>query len=170
MLKSEFQNTFSDWTGTDTFTYYANDETLDSDQPATVMITVTNETPTASILPDVYRWIEDRPDEVIALSSVFDDQDDPLSTLTYTVTVTGATGAVSASVDTSSQELTLTFGSTAGIAEVEIEATDLAGELVDTSFNVYVVEVPDMTIERQKPDGTWEDATGSILWSGDDLR
>jgi len=82
---------FSNFYGSDSFTYRASDGALYSNE-ATVKITVkgVNDAPTTSGIPDLI-GDEDGPDTVIDLSQVFADVDLPYGDeLTYTVTASGS--------------------------------------------------------------------------------
>lgn len=139
--------------------------------------------PSTDTPPDVvgsienfYRWVEDAPDATVDLWDVFEDDETDDEDLIYSweVTedgeVTEDAAAVSISFDPDNGRLTLDFDEP-GIATVKVTATDAAnGESDEVEFEVTVLEVTGMSVERQKPDGSWEEFNDIVLWDDDILR
>ena len=139
--------------------------------PATIIDNDVNYPPQATAIPDQYRWTEDENEIVISLGTHFSDQNDALSSLTWSVTPTGESGLTSYSVD-SCQFLHLGFETgTAGISNVRVRGTDPHGAYAETDFDSYSVVVSDFDLERNTDSG-WVtvDPASEVVWDDDELR
>jgi hypothetical protein len=158
------------YVGTDTFTYRVSDQIAESNL-GTATIYVTNEAPMENPIEDVYHWAQDPADEEISLWQHFEDPDDTDQQLSYSVPDNTNPAIVGTSIDAGTGILTLSFTGTTGVADLTVRATDRPGEHAETTFAVYVVEVTDYTLQRQKPDGTWVTVPDAeVSWSHDTLR
>ncbi len=134
--------------GPDSFTFTANDGTVDS-APATVSINVTpvNDPPTVTAPIADMNPPEDSPPIVLGLGAHFGDVDIATNgdVLTYTVTSNDNPAVVNTAI--AGANLTLTFLPNAnGVANLTVEARDSSGATVTDSFVVTVASVDDIPV------------------------
>ncbi|HAC65890.1 MAG TPA: hypothetical protein DCF68_20745, partial [Cyanothece sp. UBA12306] len=108
------------------------------------IVTVEDAPPTTSGIDDII-VNEDEEPTIISLFDAFDDLEDNDSDLTYSIIDnTNADLFSSLEIDDNSGELTLTYQPNSnGIANITVQAQDLSGQTIDTTFSTTVNSVND---------------------------
>ncbi|WP_026810752.1 malectin domain-containing carbohydrate-binding protein, partial [Arenibacter latericius] len=113
-------------------------------------------------IPDLSRMI-DTNDEIIALDSFFNDDNDAIN-LSYSVT-NNTNPNVGATIN--GHELNLSYPSTPTVADITIRATDTEGNFVEQTFTVTVTDAP-IALYRVNTGGPEIAAVdGGIVWEAD---
>ena len=85
--------------------------------------------------------------DAIALTSVFSDAEDNAADLVYSVTTNSNPDLVNTSIDSNSDELTLTLQSdSSGTSDITIRATDSGGLSVEDTFTITATSVNDVPV------------------------
>jgi VCBS repeat-containing protein len=157
----------ANFNGEDSFTYKANDGSVDSNT-ATVTITVNavNDVPTTSGIANV-TVDEDAPDTMINLFTAFEDVEDTDSALTYTVVNnTRPTLFTSTTINGVAGTLMLDYAPDAyGSADITMRAADTEGAFVETVFTVTLNAVNDPPAANPETAVTAEDTPITVLTS-----
>ncbi|MEL7834626.1 cadherin domain-containing protein [Fodinibius sp. Rm-B-1B1-1] len=110
-----------------------------TDQHITITVTDVNESPTVANAISDLTVDEDAANETYDLTNVFSDPEDNSSDLTFSVQGNDNSGLVNASVDNSTDQLTLDYHSNqSGTANITIRAEDSGDQTMDDSFTITV--------------------------------
>lgn len=187
--------TFAQWEMQSSFyiaavsdTLFEGDESLriDLSNPVNATLSATESSATAWIIDDdinfapqaipmveEFRWMENASEVVVSLGAYFSDSNDPLSSLTWTITPTGTPAPTSYWVD-GGQQLHLQFPTgTYGVTNVQVRGTDPHGAFAESDLDVWSVAIGGMSIEENfwgEEDDTWSPAAGDSLWTSERHR
>jgi len=102
-------------------------------------IAISNTAPSVTNAVSDFSVNEDSPNDTFDLTNIFSDSEDNDADLTYSVVSNNNTGLVSATVNNTSDELTLDYQTDqSGAADITIRAEDSGGLTVDDAFTVTV--------------------------------
>ena len=118
-----------------------------ADTSAYVEINIPNNAPVVTNAIADIAVNEDGNIDAIALISVFSDAEDNAADLVYSVTTNSNPDLVNTSIDSNSDELTLTLQSdSSGTSDIMIRATDSGGLSVEDTFTITVTSVNDVPV------------------------
>ncbi len=161
----------ANFNGTDSFTYSANDGTVDSNS-ATVYVTVNtvNDSPTVTTPITDVNVLEDAANTVFSLYPNFGDVEDSDIQLTYSVAGNTNPGLFTSVNIIDPTSFTLDFALNAnGTADITVRATDTGGAFIEDTFSVTVSPVNDVPVCSNVSITTNEDITGTTLPNCNDV-
>jgi surface protein len=131
------------------------------DTSAFVQINELNTAPTISNPIADFTINEDAPDSVFSLIAIFSDTEENDADLSYSIVSNSNTNLISASINNTTDELTLSFiGDSSGSSNITVRATDTGGLSTDESFTVTVNPINDAPFFTKGADVSVDENSG----------